>query len=149
MQVADDRHAGRDARGRLVQRRQVVEVKHVGLRRAGALQRLRPGGDLALVRLVAEVGEDAVGRVGAVLVGGQQAAFCELDRAHVEPVVELRGVAGAGLRAADDGRLPAVARQRAGEGAHDVRRATPREEGDADQRAAGGFLAGFEHPLRG
>ena len=31
VQVADDRHVGRDPRGGLVQRRQVVQVQHVGL----------------------------------------------------------------------------------------------------------------------
>ena len=72
VQVADDRDAGRDARGGLVERRQVVQVQDVGVRRAGGLQRARPGRDLVLGVGVVERGEDAVGRVRAVLVGRVQ-----------------------------------------------------------------------------
>ena len=70
VQVADDRHVRRDPRGRLVDRREVVEVQDVGLARARVRERPRPGADLALEGGVVEAGEDLVGRARAVLVGG-------------------------------------------------------------------------------
>ena len=67
---ADHGHVGRDARGGLVQRREVVQVQDVGVGGAGVRERPRPGGDLVLVACVVERSEDAVGRARAVLVGG-------------------------------------------------------------------------------
>ena len=63
VQVADDRDVGRHARGRLVDRGQVVQVQDVGVGGARLLQRARPGGDVGLVGVVVEGGEDAVGGV--------------------------------------------------------------------------------------
>ena len=96
---ADDRHVGRDPRGRLVQRREVVQVQHVGVGRAGGVERARPGVDVALVGGVVDGREDAVRRVGPVLVGRvhrRVAGGSKSTRAHVEARVEARGVAVAG-----------------------------------------------------
>ncbi len=68
MQVADDRHTWGDPHRGLVDRGQVVQVQHVGARGADRMQRLAPGGHLALVLVVVERGEDAVRCVRPVLV---------------------------------------------------------------------------------
>jgi hypothetical protein len=82
VQVGDDRDARGDALGRLVERRQVVEVEHVG---AGGVRRRevsRPGGDLVLVGAVVQRAHDPIRRARAVLVGrmkrgiGQQRIGC-------------------------------------------------------------------------
>jgi hypothetical protein len=144
VQVPDHRNLRRHARRRLVDRRQVVQVQHVCVRRARGLQRPAPGGDLALERLGAELGEDPVLRVRPVLVGrmhrrvgrhriGRRQRRGHVERAHVEPGVELARVArltGAGQRAREHGDLPAGAAERAREVARDVRGPAAREEGE-------------------
>ena len=72
MQVADDRDARRDARGRLLERGEVVQVEGIGIGGAGGGQRARPCRDLTLVGGVVERGEHAVRSAGAVLVGWVQ-----------------------------------------------------------------------------
>ena len=67
VQVADDRDVGRDARGRLVQRREVVQVQDVALRRRPlARARAAPGGDVrarsASSSTAAKTGSGAPGR---------------------------------------------------------------------------------------
>ena len=70
-------------------------MQDVGVGGAGRLQRARPRGDVVLDGGVVERGEDAVGRVRAVLVGGVQRRLGEhrvgalerarhVDRPHVE-----------------------------------------------------------------
>ena len=55
MQVADDGDVGRDPRGGLVERREVVEVQHVGLaRRRPSTSAARPRADLLLELRVVE-----------------------------------------------------------------------------------------------
>ena len=144
VQVADHRHARSDARGRLVDRRQVVQVQHVGRRGAHRLQRTAPGHHLALVLLARQRGEDAVRRSRPVLVGrvhrrigahrvvGLERAR-HVDRPHVEPGVELArvaGLAGTRERAGQDRHVPARAAERGRQVARDVRGAAAREEGE-------------------
>ena len=104
VEMPDHRHAGSDARGRLVDRCQVVQVQDVGVRRAGRLQRVAPRHDLALVLVVVERREDAVGRARPVLVGrvhrrvrqhrvGRLERARHVQRADVEPGIELARVA--------------------------------------------------------
>jgi hypothetical protein len=70
VEVADDRHVGKGARRRLVDRSQVVEVEDVGVTRPRRPQLALPSGDEPLVDLVVHPPEGAVRRTGAVLVGG-------------------------------------------------------------------------------
>ena len=137
VQVADDRDVGRHARGRLVDRGQVVEVQDVGVGGARLLQRARPGGDMGLVGVVVEGGEDAVGGVGAVLVGrvhGRVAAV-EAHRVDVAALVEALGVAATAERPRDHGHVAAVRGQLAGERPGHVRRAAAREEHQGGEHA--------------
>ena len=86
VQVADDRHPGGDPCGRLVERRQVVQVQHVGVARRRRLQRARPGLDLLLGVGVVEQREAAVRRARPVLVGRvhRRVAPGIVHRPHVE-----------------------------------------------------------------
>ena len=67
MELTDDRHVRRDARGGFVERREMVQVQHVGLPRTGTLELARPGPHVALVVEVVEHREDAVGGARTVL----------------------------------------------------------------------------------
>ena len=67
MELANDRHAWRDVRGGFVERREMVQVQHVGLARAGTPELARPGPHVALVVEVVEHREDAVGGARTVL----------------------------------------------------------------------------------
>ena len=67
--VAEDRDAGGDAPGGLVERGQVVQIEHVGLGASCGGELARPGVDLALEGGVVERGEDRVLGVAAILVG--------------------------------------------------------------------------------
>ena len=129
VEMADDRHAGRDARGGLVDRVEVVQVQDVGLGRTGALERRGPGVDVALVLLVAHAREHLVGGVRAVLVGGlhRRLAGVEVDGDGVQPRVEGVRV-GAAVRTAQDRDVPAARRQLASQRAGDVRGSAARKE---------------------
>ncbi len=146
VEVADDRHVGRDPLRRGVERREVVEVEDVVIGRAGFLEDVRPGVDLVLVGGVAECGEDAVGRALAVLVGpvhrrvgghrvGGAGRCRHVDGDDVQALVELARVAGRLARARDDAHLPAGGGQRAREVVRHVGRTAPGEEGQAHQHA--------------
>jgi hypothetical protein len=128
----------RDALGGLVDRRQVMEVQDVGVAGARAQQRPAPGADLPLERGLAEPGEDRIGRVGSVLVGGvhRHAGRVEVDDLRVQAAVEPARVAVAALRAGEDRHVPAVRRQLAPERARDVRRPAAREEDQGAEDAA-------------
>ena len=112
--VADDRHVGRDARRGLVDRRQVMEVQDVGLARARLVEPLRPEVHQPLVGGVVDAREDRVGSVLAILVGRMQRGLDGervVDRAHVEAGVEVARVAvatGLAQRAREHGHVPAV-----------------------------------------
>ena len=156
VQVADDRDVRRDARRRLVDRGEVVQVQRVGIGGAGGDQHARPCRDLTLVGVVVERGEHAVRGAGAVLVGGVQRRGpgrrvervgrgerrVEGHRMDVEAGVEARGVAErreVGPRARDDGDVPAVCRELLREGAGDMRRAAAGKELErADEAPAAG-----------
>jgi len=88
MQLADDRDVRRDARGRLVERGEVMQVQHVSVAGSGALQLARPRRDLELVLVVVELGEDPVRCTGTVLEGRMQRRAADTG---LEP---LRRVAG-------------------------------------------------------
>ena len=137
VQMADDRDAGRHARGRLVDRGQVVQVQDVGVGGARVLQCARPGGDVGLVGVVVEGGEDAVGSVGAVLVGGvhRRLAAVEAHRVDVAALVEMLGVTETGERSRDHGHLAAVRGQLAGQRPRHVRRAAARKEHEGGEHA--------------
>ena len=138
VQVRDDRDAGRDARGGLVQRREVVEVQDVALGRAGGRERVRPRGDVRLEARVVDRREDLVVGAGPVLEGRvhRRVAGVEVDRPDVEAVVEAARVAVAGAaRARHERDVPAVGGQLAGQRAGDVRRAATREEHQAGEDA--------------
>jgi hypothetical protein len=135
--MPDDRDVGRHARGRLVDRGQVMQVQDVGVGGACLLQRARPGLDVGLVGVVVEAGEDAIGGVRAVLVGrvhGRIAAV-EAHRVDVAARVEARGVSAAAERPRDDGHVAAVRGQLAGQGPGHVRRAAAREEHEGGEHA--------------
>ena len=176
--MADDRDARRGARGRGVQRRQVMQMEHVGACGARGAQLARPGRDLALVLGVVERGEDAVAgprpvlerrlqrpaarrrverhRVGRAQRGG------EVDLVHVDPGVEPAGVAEPAevvARAGDERDVAAALGEAPGEGARDERRTPAREEersGDHTQRVgqqaaqygSRGFRRGGRKPAR-
>ena len=151
MQVADDRDVGRDARRRLVERREVVEVQDVGVRRARLGERPRPGGDLMLVGGLAEAGEDHVRGALAVLVGGLEGRIGgqrvrgrergrKVDGVDVEPAVEdarVAGTAGQRQRAREDRRPPAGGGQRRGEVLGHMRRTPAWEEQEPHEDPAG------------
>lgn len=129
VQVRDDGDPGRDARRRLVQGGEVMEVEDVGLRGARCPERTRPRHDLMLVELLVQGGEDAVGRAGAVLEGrvhgrlgahgvGRGQRSGEVDGAQVEPGKEPPRVAGARPGARDERHVPPG--QRARQGSRDV-----------------------------
>jgi len=85
---------------------------------------------MGLVGVVVEGGEDAIGGVGAVLVGrvhGRIAAV-EAHRVDVAALVEMVGVAETGERPRDDGHVTAVRGQLAGQCPRHVRRAAAGEE---------------------
>ena len=128
VQVADDRDVRRDARRRLVDRGEVVQVQRVGIGGAGGGQRARPRRDLTLVCVVVERGEHAVRGAATVLVGrvqrhdprrriervGRSECLVEGHRMDVEAGVEAFGVAECpevGPRARDDRDVPAVCGQ--------------------------------------
>ena len=70
VQLPNDRHRREGAQRGLVRRGQMVEMKQLGARRAGTLERVRPDLDQPLVRVVVDRGEHAIGRARPVLVGG-------------------------------------------------------------------------------
>ena len=72
MELADDWHVRRDARGGFVEWREMVQVQHVGLARAGTRELARPRPYLALVVEVVKRGEDAVRGARTVLEGRVQ-----------------------------------------------------------------------------
>ena len=125
VQVADDRDVRRDARRRLVDRGEVVQVQRVGVGGAGGGQSARPCRHLTLVGVVVERGEHPVRSAGTVLVGrvhrrgprrriervGRGERLVEGHGMDVEAGVEARGVAErleVGPRARDDRDVPAV-----------------------------------------
>jgi hypothetical protein len=134
VQVRDDRDARRHARGRLVDRRQVVQVQDVGVRRARVGQRLRPRVDVLGVDVVVDGREDAIGGPGPVLIGRMQrrVARVEVDRADVEALKEGARVAvaaGSGpLGAGHERHVPAVGGELGGQRSCYVRRATTGKE---------------------
>ena len=65
--MSHDRHVRRHAGGRLVERRQMIEVQDVSLRGAGSGQLTAPGLDLPLEGDVIEFREDAVRSARPVL----------------------------------------------------------------------------------
>ena len=107
MDVAEYRHVRDSARGRLVERAQVVEIEEVGVGGSGEIQLPHPGSDLELVGAFVEGGQDRVLGSGAVLVravhgrgpGGALEAERvpaakrrgEVHRSQVEPGVEALG----------------------------------------------------------
>ena len=96
-----------------------------------------PRGDVGLVRVVVEGGEDAVRCVGAVLVGrvhGRVAAV-EAHGVDVAALVEALGVAAAGERAGDDRHVAAVRGQLAGERPRHVRRSAAGKEHQGAEHA--------------
>ena len=106
VEVADDGHVGRDAGRGLVEGGEVMEMQHVGVTRPGGLQRARPRGHEVVGDVVAERGEDAVGRAGSILEGGVEGRVGEqrvggvegggeVDGMQVEAAVERPCVAGA------------------------------------------------------
>ena len=115
---------------------------------ADGLQRAGPGGDLALGVLVVEPGEDAVGRIRAVLVGGVHRRVARervgraqraghVDGADVEVLVERRARRPGGPASVTEPETivasqPAL-RQRRRQVARDVRRASARIEEQAHQ----------------
>ena len=125
--VAHHRHVGGHARRGLVDRRQVVQVQDVGLARPRLLQPLRPELHQPLVGGIVDAREDGVGGVLAVLVGRMHRRLDVervVDRAHVEPGVEVARVAvppGLAERAGEHGDVPAVGGERAGERTCDLR----------------------------
>lgn len=116
MEVADDGHTRRHPACGLVQRRQVMEVQHVGLSGARALQLPGPGPDLALVIEVIEAGEDGVRRARPLLEGG-------MDRRGPGRAFVAERCLGGERRGEIDG-LDVVAVERAGVA---VRSRSPRE----------------------
>ena len=124
VQVADDRDVRRDARRRLVDRGEVVQVQRVGIGGAGGGQSTRPCRHLTLVGVVVERGEHPVRGAGTVLVGrvqrrgprrriervGRGERRVEGHGMDVEAGVEASGVAECpevGPRARDDRDVPA------------------------------------------
>ena len=67
VQLSDDRHAGSHASGRLVDRRQMMEVQNVGFGGTGRRELARPCRNLPLILLVVERCEHTVDGAGAVL----------------------------------------------------------------------------------
>jgi hypothetical protein len=70
VQLAQHGQGGEAACHGLVRGRQVVQMEQVGGARLGAGEQLEPGGDEPLVGPVVDGGEDAIGRVRAILVRG-------------------------------------------------------------------------------
>src|SRR5215211_4076675 len=142
VQLADDRHPRKGAQRRLVDRRQMVQVEKIGLRGAGAGQRVRPGGDQPLVGRTVDLREDAVGARRSVLIrglkgdaGGKRIRKLEggrvVDRRDVYPGVEAGGVrllAPPAKRAARERDLPPARGEGTGQSAHDLRGASARKE---------------------
>ena len=146
VQVADDRHVGRRALGGLVQRREVMQVQHVGVRGARGLQRPRPRRHLMLGVVGVQQPETAVGRAGTVLVGrvhrrvrGHRVAGFDrarhVDGADIDVVVEAAGVAVSGHAAGEDRGVPAHARERMREIPRDVRGPATRVKEQSHQDA--------------
>jgi hypothetical protein len=138
VQLPHDRHPGRDARRGLVQRREVVQVQDVGVRRAGAVQRSGPRFHVRGVLVVADPREAAIRRAGTVLVRRMhgRVAGAEVDRPDVQPRIEGGGVAEPVARGAGDERhLPAVGGKLVRERSRDVRGSTSGREHQAVEDA--------------
>jgi hypothetical protein len=131
VQVGHDRHVGRHASGRLVQRGEVMQVQDVVLGGTGVDERAGPRGGVRLEAGVIDPGEDGVVGAGPVLEGRvhRRVTRVEVDRPHVEAVVEPARVAvPAAARAGDQRDVPTVRGQLTGQRTGDVRRAATREE---------------------
>ena len=131
VEVADHRHPGRDAGRRLVQRREVVQVQHVGPGGAGLGQGTAPRGDVLLEGRRADHREAGVRRARAVLEGRvhRRVARGEVDRDDLRAGVEGTGVAvAAGQRAAHDRDVVPEHLQPPREGPDDLRRTTAGKE---------------------
>ena len=131
VQVPDHRNSRCHPPRCLVQRRQVMQVKDVGVRCARVGQRYDPGVDMALVLLVIDAGEAPVDGAGTVFVGRMHRCIAglEVDGANVEPVEEGLGVAEIGSgRARHERDVPAARSQLERERALDVSRAAARKE---------------------
>jgi hypothetical protein len=72
VQMRDDGHLGRDQRGGLVERRQVVQVQDVRAGGAGRRELPRPGRDQVLEDVIRERAHHAVRRARPVLEGRGQ-----------------------------------------------------------------------------
>src|SRR5215211_5038302 len=126
MKLTDDRDLRGHPRGRLVDRRQVMQVEEVERPGARAAQRFAPSPDLQLELEIVETGEHSVWGVRAILVGrmhrgpslaaeskgmGVAKGIGEIHDLDIEVAIErVRVGAGAQIaaRAADDRLLPAV-----------------------------------------
>jgi hypothetical protein len=76
VQLAEHGQRGEGARRGLVRGRQVVQVEEVGAAGAGAREQLDPGSDEPFVGGIVDGGKDAIGRLGAVLVGRREGNGC-------------------------------------------------------------------------
>jgi hypothetical protein len=117
-------------------------MEQVGGARAGAGEQLDPGSDEPFVGGIVDGGEDAIGRLRAILVGGLEGNgrrqwLCKLERGRVVERVDVGPGEEAGRvgrltrlseRARGERRLPAGGRQCASERAGDLRRAAAGEE---------------------
>jgi hypothetical protein len=150
VQLAQHGHGGETARGGLVRRRQVVQMEDVGPLRTGAREHVDPGSDEPLVGGIVDGGEDAIGRIRAILVRRREGnrrsqRLCKLERRRVvervdvDPGEEARCVgrlAPPSERARGQRRLPACGRQCARKRARDLSRAAAREEEERRDDAA-------------
>jgi hypothetical protein len=142
VQLAQHGQRGEAACGGLVRGRQVVEVEQVGGTRTGAREQLDPGRDEPFVSPAVDGGEEAIGRIRAIFIGGLEGNGRSqwlrkpergrvVERVDVDPGEEAGRVgrlARLSERAGGEPQLPACRRQCAGKRARDLCRAAAWEE---------------------